>query len=235
MTPETSNKERFTQLEFYNQQDSFPWKLVGDRACGPTAAAMALSILKDDLEPVSKTSPLDVLEAISQIQKLPNEPINYYIELEHPHIPISRLKISVGHNMSVSLKEQIKDLQLHCLPHEGDQFIPIFTLNTGWDHRGSKRFFKTYGLKADKFGDINDKRSPETLTKELAKGSLIMASVLRKTTSHINLVVDYSKKEQKLLIYDPMEGCPEWKNLNKWLVNFRGYGTIIYPSLKNNL
>lgn len=222
--------------EFFNQLQSFPWKSVGKRACGPTAVAMAINLLNKKTPNLPLVTPIEVLRRANDMNKLPGDKIQLRLHVQHPD-GITDL-ITVGDLCDESLTRDIIEDKIKlpetflvgAIPYESD-YSPIYTLMRGWDHRGSERFFAEYGIRAEQFGDKNhQQKSMQEVLKSIQAGSMLLCSVKHsEDSSHIVLVTNYIEEDGTILIHDPLTKSPQWINAEEWSKEqFNGFGTIIF-------
>lgn len=238
MSKDSSEVPQSPWPEFFNQIKSFPWKAVGKRACGPTAVAMAINRLRNQSVFSDKISPLDIAFHASKINSLPGDRVQNKLLVESSDD--TKGYIAIGDIVDDSLIQDIeidkangkKIILFGAIPQEID-YKPVFTLNRGWDHRGSETFFAQYGIKAKKLGDPSEEKiSLEMITEQLRSKNMFIASVEHKDdSSHLVLIsgIDDDQVNPQLLINDPLEQGPQWVSATEWYTkNFRGYGTLIY-------
>ena len=231
-------------LKYYSQLHSFPWNVVTKVTCGITTATMAISLKHQNV------LPLDVLSVACNLHQVPKHDKNYWVQATYDK---QKIVIPVGTNIRKNMMENIEkdnNLQLLSVNKNNDnQYKPVFSLNTGYDHRGSLALFAEFGIKAEKLGDPKDKLSEKRLTHILKEGGVFMASVKSSVTAwepnqgapptHVVLLTDvihfknedwyyivdpYSKTESKVVFLQPTRAFCE--------MEFSGYGTAIYVNEK---
>jgi len=224
--------------EFFNQRDSFKSQTLGRRACGPTAFAMAINILRKRNHIQTRTTPLEVLWKASEATVLPNHQIQYKLLTHGPdgisgYIPVGDTTDNTIHgDIAADQAQGLTSRLVRTIP-ETNKYDPIFTLTNGWDHRGSKKALASYNLTAEQFGDTEKKVTLKELTTHLKSKNLLIASVNHtEDSSHLVLITEYKQDNGDwLLIHDPKEHGPQWISASEWYSqSFRGYGTVIYNS-----
>ena len=229
------------KIRYHSQLMAFPWKPVAKTACGITAATMAISYLKPEV------TPMEVLIKACELHRVPNDwPCLWLVveangkTIEVPMAEKSDSALMIGsEGLLVSDKN----------PHEGViNYEPTFSINRGYDHRGSERLFRAFGIKASMVGDKNKPVEEAELMEAVGSGAMFVASVTRQlttqvgqvaegSTTHVVLITDlihfddrdwyyiidpYSLNNQKIEYLQPVEGFHK--------VAFNGYGTAIWMS-----
>lgn len=242
-TPELiiqANMLKADKLRYYSQLKEFPWESVARRTCGITAAAMAISLFRPEVKP------LDVLETACSLHEVPPDFSCSWVTFEHDG---RKLTIPVGEKMDTKLAEALKDKELSSVnpPGEIKNYRPVYSLNNGYDHRGSKELFGKYGIRAEMLGDKDRPVSAALLKEKIRAGAMFMASVTNSITpwlnfvgggpaTHVLLLTDiisfdnkdwyyivdpYSPNGERAVFIQPVEGFHE--------IEFNGFGTVIYP------
>lgn len=227
--------------EFRNQDESFQWPAIGKRACGPTVIAMAMNLLRKDHPYIPAIEPEDLLFELGSMNKLPisNEP-HYYLVVEHTKTKPKRY-VAIGNRISDNLREEITNdarLSIATISNpptsELNVYEPVFTLEGGIDHRGTKYALANYDVTAKKFGDPKDKKTIASITAEIKLGNMLICSVdYEQDSTHVILVTKYDERNDVFLVYDPKAHEPQWLSGKELESKFRGYGTIIYPEGEN--
>lgn len=240
---DSTERKTFSTPEFFNQYDSFSWPAVADRACGPTVIAMAINQMMDRgiCHNNTRVTPKEIAFHAGHMTRLPMDIPQYYLKITSAKPDGSADYLPIGHRLDRNLAREIKadttlslelvnDITHPELSQAEGNYQPIYTLN-GWDHRGSERFIREYGITARQFGDKHsDKFSLRLLVSLVENGNLIMASAHNiADSSHLILIHDYREEDDKFLISDPKELEPHWADARQWYNHsFRGYGTVVY-------
>lgn len=235
-----SNMLKADLIRYYSQLHCFPWTSVSRRTCGITAAAMAISFFQPDIEPI------DVLIKATEIHKVPSNAKNLWLSVNSEK---GKINIPAGQELDEKLLEAIKTEKLNLtdkVSNKETEYKPIFSLANGYDHRGSRELFGSYGIKAEMLGDKDKPLSQNELRKRMRSGMMFMASVTNSITpwmnfsgggpnTHILLLTDiveidstewyhivdpYSPSSLKAVFYQPVDGFHD--------IEFNGFGTAIH-------
>lgn len=234
-------------VSYYSQIYSFPWDFIARRTCGITAASMAISLKN------SAVKPFDVLEEACNLHRVPENSENFSLKAVSDSgkeilVPVG---MSVGDDVRVALKN---DPRIKLSEKNGNtgEYRPVFSLNGGYDHRGSKDLFAQFGMKAEKLGEPKNKLEEDDLISKLKSGAVFMASVKNSITpwlnfsgsgpaSHIVLLTDvvnfsgedwyyvvdpYSPSNSRAVFLQPTKGFHD--------IEFNGYGTVVYLDGEKN-
>lgn len=235
------NMLKADQVKYYSQLKEFPWEAVARRTCGITAAAMAISYFRPE------TSPLDILKKAVSLHKVPKDWKCSWLTVEvggeDVHIPI-------GQEMDEKLRkglDKMKVISDNLYGSEAKEYFPVYSLSNGYDHRGSKKLFGEFGIRAEMLGDKDKPLSKEELKEKIKSGSMFLASVTNSITpwlnfvgggpaTHVLLLTDvlnfdgrdwyylvdpYSPTGERAVFLQPVDGFHE--------IEFNGFGTVIYP------
>lgn len=231
-------------VSYYSQLHSFPWTAVARRTCGITAATMGLSLARPDVDP------MDVLEMASKLHEVPRSRKNLWLEVTYEG---KSLRIPAGQDLDTKLLGHIRDEKLtlsDTAQNKSETYNPVFSLANGYDHRGSKRLFEAFGVRAEMMGSKQEPLSMEKLKEVIKSGAVFMASVTNSITpwldfsgagpaTHVILITDlvhimgqdwyyivdpYSPTSKKAVFLQPADGFQD--------IEFNGFGTAIYPDLK---
>lgn len=229
-------------IRYYSQLHCFPWEAVSRRTCGITAAAMAISFFRPEVEP------MDVLKKAISLHKVPSEAKNYWLSLGFES---EKILVPVGREIDGKLDEAIRKEGLSvvaCGESTGSEYKPVFSLANGYDHRGSEALFGEFGVKAEMLGDKEAPLGLKELGEVMGKGAMFMASVTNSITpwmnfsgggpnTHVLLLTDlvniggvdcyhivdpYSPSSLKAVFYQPVDGFHG--------IEFNGFGTAIYTT-----
>ena len=234
-----NSQEVITEVrpKFFNQHSSFESKYIGNRACGPTALAMAINLVHQHDPIFQQVDPRSVLLRAAHMTELPLNEKHFYLVAKglkengmKDYIPIGN-KISIKDRELISREPELEIEEVHDLKNNAEWgYGPIYTTNNGLDHRGAGALLETYDIVSEKFGDPKEKRGIKKVARELQKGNMILASVNHtEDSSHIILIAGYQEQNGEwLLVYDPDSNGPQWLEIGEIEKIFRGYGTLIY-------
>jgi hypothetical protein len=227
------------KIKYYSQLQSFPWEMVAKSSCGITSAAMAISYYDNSVDP------MDVLKVASKLHKVPKDENNYWVSVTKDFL------IPVGQKLNKKFNESIEanKLNVASIGHSYGDYEPCFSIANGYDHRGSERLFKAFGIRAKMMGDKSSPAELDTVKNELRKGNMFLMSASRKNnpwidifggqeSNHIMLISDLVEKnnreylyildpfsEKRLVHIEPVEKMVDFE--------FNGYGTVIYTNEEN--
>lgn len=233
-------------VSYYSQIHSFPWDFIARRTCGITAASMAVSLKN------SAVKPFDVLEEACNLHRVPGNSENFFLKVVGGNG--KEILVPVGMSVGNDVEKALSDDPLIKLSEKGGnvgEYRPVFSLNGGYDHRGSKDLFAQFGMRAEKLGEPKNKLKELDLVDRLKSGAVFMASVKNSITpwlnfsgsgpaSHIVLLTDvvnfsgedwyyvvdpYSPTNSRAVFLQPTVGFHD--------IEFNGYGTIVYIDGKN--
>lgn len=222
--------------EFFNQLKSFRWPAIGKRACGPTAAASAINLLAKNDPHIAKVTPELVAFSAGHDTLIPLNKLQYYLQVNNAKANGTHDYMPIGNTLPDGFREEVQaynSLSIHEIVDrentDTDAYDPTYTINGGWDHRGSERYFAKHGIRAHMLGDKNNRVDLLVLFRQIQKANMVMASVEHtQDSSHIELIVGYDEMSKSILVYDPLANAPQWIPFEEWGGKFRGYGTVIY-------
>lgn len=180
---------------YHSQVTEYPpgWEYIARRTCGITSAAMAISLKHPDV------SPLDVLLSASKLHLVPSGKVNYWLKT---YLSNQEVYIPLGQNLPPDVPSHFTIVSEMPKKNPSDSYRPVFSIENGYDHRGSEALFKQYGMSAEKVGDKNKPTSPEEIAGLVQQGCTLLLSVKNSVTpwleqyhfsgplSHIVLLTD---------------------------------------------
>lgn len=227
------------KTKYFSQLKSFPWEMVAKSSCGITSAAMAISYFDKSI------TPMDVLRKASELHTVPENTVNYWLVVSNDS---GNFSVPVGRTLSKRFIESSERENLKIVKEGGSrgEYQPCFTIATGYDHRGSKRLFGAFDIKAEMLGDKNNPIDLKEVEREVRVGNMFLISASRKKdpwkdvflggpSNHIMLIIDIVKKDGKEYFYilDPFntesERLVHMEEISSMAdFEFNGYGTVIY-------
>lgn len=231
---------RADRIKYFSQLFSFPkekvWNYIAKKACGITSAAMAISIKDKEIDPFK------VFIAAIKLHSVPSEDNNYWLQVDNNG---TSYRIPIGNHLDPEIVSQGFQYT-NSNSFSKENYFPVVSLERGYDHRGSEKLFKQFGIEATIQGN-KEKLLPEKQLIELVQnGHVFMASVKNSITpwmeglsqwgpsSHVVLVTDVVliKGEPHYLITDPYSADNSRISLYRptssfHKVEFRGYGTAV--------
>lgn len=237
---EQSNPFRADRIKYFSQLLSFPkgniWDYISKRACGITSAAMAMSIKDKEIDPFK------VFTVAIKLHRVPSKEKNYWLQVNNNG---TSYMIPVGNHLDPEIVSQGFQYTDSNSSSE-ENYFPVVSLERGYDHRGSERLFKQFGIEAIIRGNKENLLPEKQLIDLVQNGHVFMASVKNSVTpwmeglnhwgpsSHVVLITDvvlinhephylitdpYSADNSKIVLYRP---CSSFHK-----VEFKGYGTAV--------
>lgn len=217
------------EKDFYCQFESYSNERLAKSLCGITCVAMVLSA-EDRLGHLkSKDKNLDIfLEYVIGLHKNNKDAVKRKFKLGDKD-----LYVTVGFVGEVKVEE-------HDTINNDNEFMPVFVLFRGYDHRCSKFLFSKFGMEAD----LAEGYSPESLFNDIYSGKAryFMSSVKSRFVDHeatiapthivvVNRACIADGGEKMLQLVDPSEksfkSAVRTLSLREFSLVYNGFGTYI--------